>query len=150
MQKTVLAIVLLSIVSFGSIAQTTDAPHVNHTTIYVTDLDRSVAFYKDVMMLTVIPEPFHDNRHVWFKIGDHMQLHVVGGAKAISEHDVNIHLAFAVPSLDKFMQHLDSKNVKYGNWAGEPKKTQERADHILQIYLQDPDGYWIEVNNDKF
>jgi lactoylglutathione lyase len=25
-----------------------------------------------------------------------------------------------------------------------------RVDGIKQIYLQDPDGYWIEVNDDKF
>jgi len=24
------------------------------------------------------------------------------------------------------------------------------SDGVSQIYLQDPDGYWIEVNDDKF
>ena len=27
---------------------------------------------------------------------------------------------------------------------------QVRPDNIKQIYLQDPEGYWIEVNDDKF
>ena len=102
------------------------------------------------MLLDTIPEPFHDQRHVWFKIGEHNQLHVVSGAKEDIPHDVNIHLAFTVASLPDFMKHLDQMGVKYGNFQGETGKIALRPDKIQQIYLQDPDGYWIEVNNDRF
>jgi len=37
--------------------------------------------------------------------------------------------------------------IWYGNWAGK-KEPQVRPDKVAQIYLQDPDGYWIEVNDD--
>jgi lactoylglutathione lyase len=102
------------------------------------------------MQLTEIPEPFHDNHHVWFKIGEHNELHVVSGAKEVVAHDINIHMAFSVPSVEDFSKHLDSMNVKYGNWAQNSKTPQIRNDGIKQIYFQDPDGYWIEVNDDKF
>ncbi len=131
-------------------SQAQNRPHFNHTTIYVTDLARGSDFYSRVMMLDTIPEPFHDQRHTWFKIGEHNELHVVKGAKTDVPHDVNIHLAFAVASLPDFMKHLDQLGIKYGNWAGVEKKVEIRPDQIQQIYLQDPDGYWIEVNNDKF
>jgi lactoylglutathione lyase len=124
-------------------------PHFNHQTVFVTDLTRASNFYMNVMLQDTIPEPFHDNHHTWFKIADHAELHVVSGAKEDVAHDINIHLAFTVSDLPAFMKHLDQMGVKYGNWAGE-KKTQIRPDKIEQIYLQDPDGYWIEVNNDKF
>ena len=101
-------------------------------------------------MLDTIPEPFHDHRHAWFKMGEHNQLHVVGGAKEDISHDVNVHVAFTVASLPDFMKHLDQLGVKYGNFQGEVNKIAVRPDQIQQIYLQDPDGYWIEVNNDKF
>jgi Predicted ring-cleavage extradiol dioxygenase len=130
--------------------QAQNKPHFNHTTIYVTDLARGTEFYSKVMMLEPIPEPFHDNRHSWFKMGEHSELHVVSGAKEDISHDVNIHLAFAVASLPDFMKHLDQMGIKYGNFAGELNKIALRPDKIEQIYLQDPDGYWIEVNNDKF
>lgn len=130
--------------------QAQNKPHFNHTTIYVTDLARGSDFYSRVMMLETIPEPFHDNRHTWYKIGDHSELHVVSGAKEDITHDVNIHLAFSVASLPDFMKHLDQLGIKYGNFTGEPGKIALRPDQIQQIYLQDPDGYWIEVNNDKF
>jgi lactoylglutathione lyase len=125
-------------------------PVFNHLTVYVTDLARAAGFYKKVMMLDTIPEPFHDRRHVWFRISDHGQLHVVSGAKDDVPHDVNIHLAFTVSSLPEFIKHLEQLGIKYGNFAGEEKKIALRPDQIQQIYLQDPDGYWIEVNNDRF
>ena len=126
------------------------APHFNHTTIYVVDMNKSAEFYEKAMMFQRIAEPFHDNRHIWMKIGEHSQLHIVQGAKQVMPHDINIHLAFSVSSVDNFARHLDSLNVKYGNWAQSSKEPQVRPDGIKQIYLQDPDGYWIEVNDDKF
>ena len=68
-----------------------------------------------------IQEPFKDGRHTWFKIGEHAQLHVVGGAKAIVPHDINIHLSFHVVALKDFMDHLDKLQIKYGNWKGDSK-----------------------------
>jgi len=126
------------------------SPQFNHTTIYVVDMNKSADFYEKAMMLKRIPEPFHDNRHIWLKIGEHNQLHIVQGAKEITSHEINIHLAFSVPSVENFAKHLDELNWKYGNWAQDSKTPQVRPDGIKQIYLQDPDGYWIEVNNDKF
>ena len=143
--------ILVGILSISLInAQAQSKPHFNHTTIYVTDLNRAADFYEKALQLERIAEPFHDNKHVWFRMGDHDQLHVVSGAKEVSAHDINIHLAFSVQNLPEFMKHLDALNVKYGNWAGDAKQVQVRPDKIDQIYLQDPDGYWIEVNNDRF
>ena len=116
----------------------------------VTDLDRAANFYEKVLELKRIPEPFHDGKHVWFRVSEHGQLHVVSGAKEDIPHDINIHLAFSVASMDAFTKHLDAMNVKYGNWAQNDKTPQLRPDKVKQVYLQDPDGYWIEVNDDKF
>jgi lactoylglutathione lyase len=134
-------------VSKPIIAQTA---HFNHLTIYVVDLKKSADFYRNVLKLEEIPEPFHDNRHVWFKIAEHSELHVVSGAKEITNHDINIHLAFSVPSVEDFAKHLDSLHIKYGNWAQTSKEPQVRPDGIKQIYLQDPEGYWLEIDDDRF
>jgi lactoylglutathione lyase len=140
----------MALVLFGLLAEAQQKPHFNHTTIYVVNLEKSADWYEKVLQLTRISEPFHDNRHVWFKMGDHDQLHVVSGAKEMAAHDINIHLAFSVKDLPAFMKQLDALDIKYGNWAGDPKKTITRPDKVDQIYFQDPDGYWIEVNNDGF
>ncbi len=126
------------------------SPTVNHITVYVVDLQKSSDFYKNVMLLKEIPEPFHDGRHVWLRIGPHTQLHIVKGAKEIMKHDINIHLAFNVPVIEDFAAHLDKLNIKYGNWKGDSKSPELRPDGVKQIYFQDPDNNWIEVNTDRF
>ena len=126
------------------------APHMNHLTVFVVDMNKSADFYEKALMTTRIPEPFHDNKHIWEKIGDHNELHIVQGATSVMPHDINIHLAFSVDSVELFAKHLDSMNIKYGDWSQKNKTPQVRPDGIKQIYFQDPDGYWIEVNDDKF
>ena len=38
--------------------------------------------------------------------------------------------------------------VNYSDWIGEIlNKINIRADGIKQVYFQDPNGYWIEVNS---
>ena len=146
-----LPFLLMLCFALNSQAQTKQAkPHFNHTTIYVTDLARASNFYHEVMQLDTIPEPFHDHHHTWFNLRNHGELHVVSGAKTDIPHDINIHLAFSVPSVKDFMKHLDQYKIKYGNWAGDYKVIQPRPDKVNQIYFQDPDGYWIEVNDDRF
>jgi lactoylglutathione lyase len=125
-------------------------PHMNHTTIYVVDLQKSADFYQNVLQLKKIPEPFHDGKHVWIQIGDHAQLHIVSGAKEDIPHDINIHLAFSVPSVEAFAKHLDEMHIKYGNWAQTTTTPQVRPDGVKHVYLQDPDGFWIEIDDDKF
>ena len=125
-------------------------PHFSHQTIFVTDLNRSGDFYEKVLQLKKIAEPFHDGKHIWFQISEHGQLHVVSGAKEDIPHDINIHLALSVPSMDAFTKHLDQAHVKYGNWAQNSTTPQVRPDKVKQVYLQDPDGYWIEINDDTF
>ena len=124
-------------------------PTVNHVAICTHDLKKSVAFYSDVMELQKIPNPFKDTVHQWFSIGPGIALHVIAANCPPEVHDINTHLCFSVASLPDFMKHLDEYHIKYGDWAGVYKKTQLRADGVIQIYLQDPDGYWIEVNNAK-
>ena len=123
----------------------------DHTTVYVRDLQKSADFYEKVLRLERISEPFKDGRHVWFRIGAHDQLHVVSGATEAMKHDVNVHLAFRVASFNDFVTHLDGMEIKYRkSIRDEDKGTSVRPDGVHQVYFQDPDGYWIEVNDDRF
>lgn len=142
-----LAFVLAVAVVNKASAQNTVA--LNHIALYVNDLQKSADFYKNVLQLQEIPEPFKDGKHVWLRIGPHSQLHIIQGGK-VEAHDINTHLAFSVKDLQKFMHHLDESSVRYGSWKGDAKQTTARPDGVKQVYLQDPDNFWIEVNDDKF
>jgi lactoylglutathione lyase len=124
-------------------------PEFDHIAIHVRDLAKSVEFYEKVMGLEKIPEPFKDGRHIWFRMGPHNQLHVVGGATEIPTQTIDNHFAFRVASLTDFMARLDKMQVKYRSFKGDDKIT-TRPDGVRQIYFQDLDGYWIEVNDGSY
>jgi len=121
----------------------------NHIAVYVMDLKISTAFYKDIIGLDTIPEPFHDGRHTWFAVGVKSHLHLISGAAAKKEHDKNAHLCFSVSSVSDFIKRLVKNNVEYENWAGQKNTVTNRVDGVKQIYFKDPDGYWIEINDAK-
>lgn len=120
----------------------------NHIAVYVVDLQIATDFYKNVFDLEIIPEPFHDGRHTWFSIGPAGHLHIISGAKASVVHDKNEHLCFSVASLDEFIVKLKGMKISFENWAGEQQAVTNRQDGIKQIYFKDPDGHWLEVNDD--
>lgn len=125
-------------------------PTADHIALYVFDLQKSTAFYRDVMQFKLVSEPFKDNKHSWFEIGPHSKLHLIQGAAKVEEHDINSHFAYHVNVLKDFTDHLDKLNIRYGNWKGDSREPTLRPDGVKQVYFKDPDNYWIEVNDDKF
>ncbi len=142
---------VLTIISMNviSAAAQNRKPVVNHIAVYVYNLHESTHFYKDIIGLDTIPEPFHDGKHTWLNIGDNAALHLIEGTHSITEHDKNSHICFSVTDLKSFMGMLDKNNIEYGNWAGQKQTFTLRPDGVKQIYFKDPDGYWIEVNDAK-
>ena len=124
-------------------------PVLNHIAIYVVDLKKSTFFYKQVIGLDTIPEPFHDGKHTWFSIGIKSHLHLIQGAAAVTEHPKNSHLCFSVGSVDLFIATLKKNNIEYENWTGEKNTVTTRVDGVKQLYFKDPDGYWVEINDAK-
>ncbi len=152
MKKTFL-IIILSLVCLVNIqlkATAQKAPHLNHIAHYVKNLGISTSFYRDIVGLDTIPEPFHDGRHTWFSVGDHSHLHIISGAKEIVPHDKNSHLCFSVESIEDFIKVLVKNNIAYEAWNGDKNSVTNRVDGVKQIYFQDPDNYWVEINNDKY
>lgn len=122
-------------------------PTLNHIAQYVVDLKTSTDFYMNIVGLDTIPEPFHDGRHTWFGVGPLSHLHIISGAAKKEAHDKNSHLCFTVPSVLDFITVLKKNNVPFENWVGEKNTFTNRVDGVKQIYFQDPDGYWIEIND---
>ena len=148
-RKIVCLLLLLSVLKMNAQQGNEPKAKLNHIALYVTDLKTSTAFYKDIIGLDTIPEPFHDGRHTWFGVGVKSHLHIISGAKTKTEHDKNTHLCFSVPSVADFVKSLEKNQIEYEDWAGTKMKITTRVDGVKQIYFKDPDGYWIEINDAK-
>src|ERR1700716_1253758 len=98
-KNLMIAISLASALLGSAFALKAQHPTFNHLALYVTNLQKSTWFYKEVLGLDTMPEPFHDGRHTWFRIGPHAHLHLISGAVAGTEHNKNTHLCFSVFSI---------------------------------------------------
>jgi len=124
--------------------------HINHTAIYVMDIAKSGDFYSHLIGLDTVPEPFHDGKHIWYKTAAHTMLHVIQGAEQKKEYYKNQHTCFTVPNFTSFIEKLSVVKWSYEDVAGNKNKITTRVDGVHQIWLQDPDGYWLEMNDDNF
>lgn len=119
----------------------------NHIALSVTDLQESETFYRDIIGLQQIEEPFKLGIHAWFQIGE-TQLHVIESADERRERSIYSHLCFSVSNMDEFIETLAKNDITYRSWEGEVGEITLRTDGVKQIYFTDPDGFWIEVNDD--
>lgn len=115
----------------------------NHIAIHVKDVEKSYAFYEQKLGLKSIPRPAFDFPGAWFQLGAAQQLHLIGGRKenVVSFPEGN-HFALKCSSIKEVKKELEKKNILFNG----PKS---RPDGVQQIFLQDPDGYYIEFFEDN-
>jgi acyl-homoserine lactone acylase PvdQ/catechol 2,3-dioxygenase-like lactoylglutathione lyase family enzyme len=122
----------------------------NHTAIYVVDLKKSGDFYQNIIGLDTIPEPFHDNAHIWMKTSPYSTLHIILGADKNKEYYKNQHTCFSVANFENFIFKLKQAGISFEDVSGNKNSITTRIDGVHQIWLQDPDGYWLEINDIKY
>lgn len=130
-------------------AQSKPKARINHVAIYVIDLKKSGDFYMNVLGLDSIPEPFHDGKHLWLRIGPGSSMHIIQGADKVKEYYKNNHTCFTVASVTAFTSLLKSRSIPWEDVGGNKNAITTRVDAVKQIWLQDPDGYWLEINDAK-
>jgi lactoylglutathione lyase len=135
--------------TFAQTAQKSETATLNHISLFVYDLKMATSFYEKVFNLQKMEDPLKDGKHVWFTLGSAGELHLILGAKKGVYHDPGEHTCFSVSSIEDFMKKLDDLKINYRNWEGTSKTPTLRADGVKQIYFQDPDGYWLEANNQQ-
>lgn len=118
-----------------------------HVAIQASDIDRSAAFYHEAFGLRIIPTPLKNRR--WLDLGHGMALHILDGRTAPKPSNRDEHLALHVDDLATVTAWLDAHHLAWTNFTGEPRKMQLRFDGVRQIYVQDPDGYWLEVGDSR-
>ena len=121
----------------------------DHYAIQVEDLDASVKFYQKTLNLKEIENKTGLDHIRWFSLGSALSLHIIEAPEFKNPPEKGIHLALKTQDLDAIVKHLRSMDIYFENWQGDTDTTNTRADGIRQIYLKDPDGYWIEINENE-
>ena len=88
------SLLILLTVIFSFSQAMSQQPVLDHIAIYVTDLKKSSAFYRDVLGLDSLPEPFRDGKHAWLAIGQGKQLHIIEGATSRTDQPKRNHTCF--------------------------------------------------------
>lgn len=147
-----LFLVLLAMLSANAYSEETAFDiQFDHVTLLVSDIDESADFYREILMLKEIETPW--GKIPWgrmFSTGTTGELHLVKSTMEVSQQDKQIHYAFNVREFDDYLEFLKNHEVVYGDFEGKAWVFQTRPDGVRQVYFQDPDGYWIEVNSAQY
>jgi catechol 2,3-dioxygenase-like lactoylglutathione lyase family enzyme len=122
----------------------------HHLTLICSDMERTIAFYRDLLGLAVVRDGASDDdpgtRHVWFGAGDGAPGRLVSCMEypqmqtASQGVGATHHFALSVSSgeeLDAWRDYLRGQGV-------ESTDVFERGG-FRSIYLRDPDGHIIEI-----
>ena len=121
---------------------------IDHVALNVADLDASVAFYSGVFGFQEIPAAAKGRR--WMSLGKGVALHLLGGRTEPVADNRSVHVAFNSDNLGQILQRLKERHIQWFDFAGATGAISTgRTDGVRQIFLRDPDGYWIEVNDAK-
>lgn len=122
--------------------------HLDHVTLVVRDLEASRRFYVDLLGMEEVARPAFQFEGKWFQAGP-TQIHL------ILEHDDSGPAGErAAPAKIRSRGHHFAFEVADGNAAAERLRAQGaaiisgprvRPDGAVQVFLEDPDGYVVEL-----
>lgn len=119
----------------------------DHVTLVVNDLEASKDFYCGLLGMDDVPRPDFSFAGKWFQAGE-TQIHLIlehelsgpaGEVRPGEPTTRNHHFAFLV---DNVQECFEAAKAASATIVSEPKS---RPDGAVQLFLQDPDGYVVEL-----
>jgi len=122
-----------------------------HIVLQVTDLDRSIRFYRDTLGLPLVSQGKpRDRRIVFFSLGaKHHDLALIELAPGAQGHDQTragvMHIAFKIGDDIELLKEAKARMVA----AGVPVVNTTEHMTTYSLYLSDPDGITVELYVDR-
>ena len=143
-------ITLLFITTFGILFSLKSQSNLkfDHQALPVNNLKITGDFYRDILGFIDIPTLVGTKyTHRWLANYEGKEIHLIFTDEEIQKTPKQIHMAFSPVDFDKFIDHLKKNNVLFTNYNLEVGVVQVRKDGIKQLWVRDPQGYWIEINS---
>src|SRR5579883_1010993 len=126
---------------------------IHHVSLTVQDLERSRAFYREILNLREITRPPFNFPGAWFQLGEFQQLHLIVHTNSTFRHKPldtrDLHFAVRVESYQATVDELRAKGYREDAPVDDPCRmiVQPYATAgFPQIYILDPDRHIIEIN----
>ena len=143
-------ITLTFIITFGILFSLKSQSNLkfDHQALPVNNLKITGDFYRDILGFKDIPTLVGTKyTHRWLANYEGKEIHLIFSDEEIQKTPLQIHMAFSPVDFDKFIDHLKKNNVVFTNYKLEVGVVQVRKDGIKQLWMRDPQGYWIEINS---
>jgi lactoylglutathione lyase len=121
----------------------------DHISLLVRDLDESVRFLTEVLGLAEMPNPMGGATIRWIEIGDGRRFHVQAGDVSRVFVEKQTHFALTASDFDAVLARFRRDGIVFTDMKGAAGAINTRPDGMRAIFLQDPDGYWFEINDQK-
>lgn len=108
---------------------------IHHVSLNVSDTERSLGFYRDVLGMSMLPRPDFSFGGAWLDAGNGSQIHLI---EADVPADKGQHVAFLVADIEAVVAALQAAGIE----VRPPKSVGGTA--IQQTFVFDPDGNRLE------
>ena len=116
------------------------AARFNHISLHVSNVEKSTHFYCQLLGMEQLPRPKFAYNGAWISMGDGLSIHLIEG----KDYETNSsnrgnHFAFSTENVNALEIDFRSKGI-------EIVSNKIRVDGIRQMFIKDPDGYYVEFN----
>lgn len=119
----------------------------DHIALLVRDLEETRDFLTRVLGIRQIANPMGGTEILWFEIGSGQRFHVQAGDISHTHVEKRTHFALSASDLDAVLAHLAALRVAYSDMKGTPGAINVRPDGMRAVFVEDPNGYWFEIND---